>query len=350
MSAATSSSPAAGRDAPLRHLMPGWFAIVMGLCGLALAWHRADPSPGGWGHGVALAVGIGAALVLVVLLAASALRVLKHPEAWAEDRRHPVRHAFIAAAPVAMILVATVGMALAGAHPVLHALWWAGCLLQLVATWWVMLRWWRSSTATPSAGFQWASATPALFIPIVGNVLAPLAGVPLGHEAWSAAQFGVGLLFWPVVLVLLVARMAAIGMWPERLLPTGFILVAPPAVVGSSLLQLGAPASAAWASWGMAAFTMAWCMALVPRIMKLPFGLPHWGMSFPLAALAALSLRLGAQEPAMHAAGMTLLVIATIVIAVLTLATVRGLLQGTLLVPEPAAPVPAATTVAAAAR
>ena len=29
--------------APLKHLMPGWFAIVMGWSGLALAWHRATP-------------------------------------------------------------------------------------------------------------------------------------------------------------------------------------------------------------------------------------------------------------------------------------------------------------------
>ena len=28
---------------PLKFLMPGWFSVVMGLCGLSLAWHRAVP-------------------------------------------------------------------------------------------------------------------------------------------------------------------------------------------------------------------------------------------------------------------------------------------------------------------
>ena len=97
-----------------------------------------------------------------------------------------------------------------------------------------------------------SSVTPALLIPIVGNVLVPLAGVPLGHPQWATAQFGVGLMFWPVVLVLLAVRIATQGMLPERLLPTLFILIAPPAVVGLSALQLGAPVSLGWLAWGMA--------------------------------------------------------------------------------------------------
>ena len=52
-------------------------------------------------------------------------------------------------------------------------------------------------------------------------MLVPLAGVPLGLVEWSAAQFGLGLLFWPVLLVLLVVRMAVedIGLGDPRALP-----------------------------------------------------------------------------------------------------------------------------------
>jgi tellurite resistance protein len=343
MNTATAPAPAsvpstASRGSPLQYLMPGWYAIVMGLCGLALAWHRAHPWLGSAAHAVSSVVAALAAVALAALLVATVLRGLRHPHAWAEDRAHPVRHTFIAALPVAVILVATAGVALLGPLPVLHALWWLGCLAQLYVTWWVAQRWWRSSTAAPQAGFSWAAATPALLIPIVGNVLAPLAGVTLGHPSWSAAQFGIGLLFWPVVLVLLIARMAVAGLWPERLLPIGFITVAPPAVVGIALLQLGAPMSAAWAAWGMAMFTAAWCAALLPRIAKLPFGLPHWGMSFPLAALAALTLRLADDALTMRVAGLALLGVATIVVAWLLVATIAGLIKGSLLVPEPAPP------------
>jgi tellurite resistance protein len=318
----------------LKFLVPGWYAVVMGLCGLALAWHRAQPFMGDGAAAAALAIGTLAVAVFAVLAVATVWRAWRHPEAWAEDRRHPVRHTFIAALPIAIILLATVGVAVFGPHLLARALWWVGSLAQWFVTAWVLARWWRGASA---GGLQWASVTPALFIPIVGNVLVPLAGVPLGHAEWAAAQFGIGLLFWPVVLTLLVVRLAIQGLWPERLLPTAFIFIAPPVVVGLSLLQLGAPPLWAWACWGMGVFSFVWAAALARRIAAMPFGLPHWGMSFPLAALAALTLRLAQPGQPMAWAGLALLALASLLIAGLVLATVRGLRDGSLLAPEPVA-------------
>jgi tellurite resistance protein TehA-like permease len=154
--------------------------------------------------------------VFALLLVLTALRGLRHAEAWAEDRRHPVRHTFIAALPIAAMLVATVAVATLGVSTPARLLWWAACLGQLYVIVWVMARWWRGNQA---GGLQWAGITPALFIPVVGNVIAPLAGVPLGHAEWAAAQFGIGLVFWPVALVLLLVRIGVAGLWPERLRP-----------------------------------------------------------------------------------------------------------------------------------
>ena len=156
---------------PLKFLAPGWFSIVMGLSGLALAL-------------------------------ASLLRWQRHAQAWAEDLRHPVRHVFVAAMPVSLILLATVAVALGGPTPWARGLWMAGSVWQLGVTLWVVSRWLApaapaSTPAQASAAF-WSGITPPLLIPIVGNVLVPLAGVPLGHGTWSVVQFGVGLFFWPL--------------------------------------------------------------------------------------------------------------------------------------------------------
>ncbi len=314
---------------------PPWFALVMGLSGLALAWHRAVPLMGEAAGAVAWAVAALDAAVALALAAVFVLRLRRHPEAWAEDRRHPVRHPFVAALPVSLMLLATVAVALWGPSAPARGAWWLGSLAQLGVTVWVLARWWRGGPAADkAAGLQWPGITPVLFIPVVGNVLAPLAGVPLGHEAWAAAQFGIGVLFWPVVLVLLGVRVAVQGLWPERLRPSVFIVIAPPAVVGLGLLQFGAPALLAWACWGAALFALLWAATQLKAIAALPFALPHWAMSFPLAAFAALSLRLATPGTPFALLATALLALASLVITALLLATLRGLRDGSLMAPE----------------
>jgi tellurite resistance protein len=335
---AMSRSPAAAPAAsPLRHLMPGWFAIVMGACGLALAWHRAAPTMGEPASIAAIVIATAAACVFAGLVVLSALRAARHGDALREDLAHPVRHAFVAAVPISMILLATLAVALFGPGvPGAALLWWLGAIGQLLTTLWVLSRWLRP----PPLGVQWAAMTPALFIPVVGNVLVPLAGVGLGYPQWSAAQFGVGLLFWPIVAVLILVRLGTLGPLPERLLPTMAIHIAPPAIVGVAALQFDAPPLLAWMAWGVAMFVAAWVATLARRIVALPFSVPHWATSFPLAALTVLTLRLSRLPDGGWLQGPALVLLAgvTLVVLWLSLGTWRGLRQGTLLVPEPSPP------------
>jgi tellurite resistance protein len=332
---------------PLKFLMPGWFALVMGLCGLSLAWHRANGVLGEMADGLALVIGALAALVFLVLLVASVLRWQRYPAALAEDLKHPVRHAFVAAFPVSLLLLATVGVVLGGAAeplgPVWNALWWAGSLAQLWATVWVLGRWLApAAAAQPGAGgapVLWPSVTPVLLIPVVGNVLVPLAGLPLGHEVWSAMQFGIGAFLWPVVMALILARRIAHSPVPERVLPAWFITIAPPAVIGVVLSQWQAPLPVVMAAWGVGLFFLLWAASLVRRVAGQPFSVAFWAFSFPLAAFAALTLRVAelSQNGAMQTLGVLLLAITSIVIVWLGFATVRGLRDGSLLAPEPVA-------------
>lgn len=164
---------------PLKHLGPQWFAMVMGLAGLALAWTAAVPRMGAAALWFACGLGAVAALVLLVLLVLFSRRGQQYPEALNADLLHPVRHAFIATLPVSLILLATLGVALTGASAGWEALWLIACLLQFTVTVWVLSRWLRGHVP---GGFQWPGITPVLIIPVVGNVLAPLAGVAAGRR------------------------------------------------------------------------------------------------------------------------------------------------------------------------
>ena len=322
---------------PLQYLNPGWFSMVMGLCGLALAWNAATPLLGPMAAGVALVMA-GVALVLFVVLAAASLwRWQRHPQALADDLKHPVRHAFVAAVPVSLLLLASVGQALGLNGRALELTWLSGCLLQLWATVWVLGRW-LAPQASPATS-PWPAITPALFIAVVGNVLAPLAGTSLGYGFWASAQLGIGAVFWPVVLTLLLVRRLAHGPLPDRLLPTWFITIAPPAVIGTVALLHQAPLWVAQACWGVALFAVLWVGTLGTRLISQPFGMTFWAVSFPLAAFASLTLRLAHATgiAALQVGGMLALALASLVVMGLALATVRGLRNGSLLAPEPVA-------------
>lgn len=332
---------------PLKFLMPGWFALVMGLSGLALAWHQAAGVLGEMATGLALVLGLLSALVFLVLLVASWLRWQRYPAALADDLRHPVRHAFVATLPVSLLLLATVGVALGGAAAPLgavwNAMWWVGSLAQLWVTVWVLGRWLEPAAAAQpgaaGAAVLWPSVTPVLLIPVVGNVVVPLAGLPLGHGVWSAMQFGIGALLWPVVLALILARRVAHSPLPERILPAWFITVAPPAVIGTVLAQWQAPLPVVLALWGVAVFFLLWAAPLVRRIAGQPFGVAFWAFSFPLAAFTVLTLRVAelSQVGWLQTAATLMLAVTSIAVLWLGFATVRGLRDGSLLAPEPVA-------------
>ena len=323
-------------NTPLKFVMPSWFALVMGLCGLALAWKSAVPLLGDVATGVTWVLGALALGVFAVVGTASLVRVLRYPEAVQEDLRHPIRHAFFAAIPISLMLLATVAHALQVRGLGVHVLWLVGSIVQVWVTVWALGSWLQSGPA----GKLWPSITPVLFIPVVGNVLAPLAGVGLGYSSWAYAQMGIGMLFWPVVLTLLIARVIQYSPLPDRILPTWMITVAPPAVLGLAMLHAGLPAVAG-ALWGVALFFVLWAGMLAKRMAAQHFALPFWALSFPLAAFSALSLQLAntAEYAWLQAPALAALAITSVVISGLVLGTVRGLRNGTLLAPEVAAPI-----------
>ncbi len=324
---------------PLKFLMPAWFVPVMGLSGLALAWHNATFLMGEAARTAALLLAGLAGLLALLLSVLTVLRRQRYPAALAEDMAHPVRHVFMATMPICLLLLATLATTLVGPSLPVQAVWLVGSVWQLGLTLWVLSRWLQPGVGGKAEGASfWPAMTPALLIPVVGNVLAPLAGGALGFAGWSAAQFGVGVFLWPVVITLLAVRIGISGLWPDRLLPTTFITVAPPAVIGLGLLVLNAPTPLAWGAWGVSLFFLAWSTRVFKRVMTQPFAITFWALSFPMAAFSALTLRLAKDaNGSFQMLAVALLAMTSLLILALLMATVKGLREGHLLAPEPVA-------------
>jgi len=118
--------------------------------------------------------------------------------------------------------------------------------------------------------------------------------------------------------------------------PTWFILVVPPSAAALSLSLFDPPGGLLWTLWGIAAACLMWALTQLKTIVRLEFGLPHWGMSFPLAAFTSMSLMM-AQRPEgawLWAPAVGMLAITSVVLWWLSRMTWRGLSRGELLRPE----------------
>ena len=118
--------------------------------------------------------------------------------------------------------------------------------------------------------------------------------------------------------------------------PSIFITMVAPSIIGLCFLQLDAPLSLAWGSWGIGLFCLALSLTQIRTILEQPFGLPHWAMSFPMAAFTTLTLRMSQELGGawLQLPATLLLAVTSLLILGLTLVTWRGLRHGHLLVPS----------------
>jgi tellurite resistance protein len=269
-------------EARLKFLPISFFAMVMGLTGLSIAWQKAEITydlqlrmSGAW---LALA-----AISFLILLALYLYKLFRHLDAVRKELAHPVQLNFFPTLSISLILLGTATLhqwpAIAG------TLWLIGTTLHLLFTLYVMSVWIHHEH------FEIHHINPAWFIPVVGNALVPIAGVPLGFMELSWFFFSIGMLFWLVLLAIIMYRVLFHQPLPSRLMPTFFILIAPPAVGFLSYVQLTGTIDAfARFLYYSGLFLTLLLATQVTRFARIEFYLSWWAYSFPLAAITIASL------------------------------------------------------------
>jgi tellurite resistance protein len=334
MTSGTAPAPTGGTltqpSSGLAHLPVSVFATVMGLGGTALAWQRAadtftmSPLPGRILAWIALTA-------FAITGTAYATKAVRHPAAVRREWRHPVMLAFTATIPVSAIILAAALLDVS--RPLSAGLWWAGSSAQLALTLHVLRTW----IADPR--FEPGHVHPAWFIPIVGNLVVPLAGTTHAPPELSWFFFAVGLGYWLALLPIILNRLFLHEPLPPPLTPTLAILIAPPAVAYLSWLHLGAAAidPAARILLHLATFQALLLTVQAGRLRRLPFALSAWAYTFPLAALTAafLAAAHAGMDEYRPAAALTLGVI-SLLTAGLTTRTLLAARRGQLTRPAPA--------------
>jgi tellurite resistance protein len=259
-----------------------FFAMVMGLAGLAISWEKAQTSlslPLQLHHALTQFTG----LVFVLLLGFYLLKLVRHREAVWRELKHPIMLNFFPTISISLILLAVATLSLAPG--LAHLLWIGGTALHLAMTLYVMNVWIHHGK------FEIHHMNPAWFIPVVGNVLVPIAGVKLGYAEISWFSFSIGMLFWLVLMTIIFNRVLFHNPLPEKLMPTFFILIAPPAVGFIAYYNLtGQLDPFARVLYYGGLFLTLLMLTQILRFLRLRFFLSWWAYSFPLAAITLATL------------------------------------------------------------
>ena len=308
----------------LQHFPVPFFASVMGLSGLTLALHAAGM------RAASRTALVATVLVFAVLAAVYALKAMRYPQAILAEWRHPVKLAFFPAVSISLLLIATALQPVS--QDLARLVWLIGALGQGVLTLAVLSNW------IGHRAFQTIHISPAWFIPAVGNVVAPVAGVQLGFPETSWVFFSAGLVFWIVLLVLVMNRLVFHDPLPGRMVPTLAILIAPPAVGFLAWLQLNGDVIDAFARilYGAALVFTALAATQVAKLRGLPFALSWWALSFPVAALTIATLRFGSliSSPLHTLAGNVGVGVLCLIVGGLVYRTARAVLRGEICQPE----------------
>lgn len=312
----------------LRLFPISFFAVVMGLAGLAIAWQRAE-AIFALPYGPSAALELASVAAYVAIAVVFAAKVLRFPAEVAKELRHPVKLNFFATIPIGLVLLSIVLL-----HRHFEAarwLWSAGAATQLAFTLYVMNAWIHRT------GLDIGHVNPAWFIPVVGNVLVPIGGVRFFPAELSWFFFSIGIVFWVVLLTIVMYRLFFHAPLPERLVPTLFILVAPPAVGFTAYFALVGTVDAFARILYYSGLLLTLLLASnALRFLKARFFLSAWAYSFPLAAMTIATLLMARVVGGIVFEGLAMLLLAvvTLVVAALVARTALAIARAEICVEE----------------
>lgn len=257
------------------------YAIVMGLSGLTIMYQKAGiwlNFPSFIGNTLMIID----TLLFVFISIVYIVKIFKYPSMVKEEFLHPVRINFFAAVSISMLMLAIIYKDVN--HLMSGLFWYPGMLLHFYLTMYTIAFWINRNQDINHS-------SPAWFIPIVGNVLVPIAGVDLVNHGILMYFFSSGIFFWIMLFAILLNRIIFHNQIATKFMPTMFILIAPPAVGFIAYFAMFEKIDLfANMLFNLALFFTFLLAFMYKSFIKIKFFLSWWAFVFPLAAMAISSM------------------------------------------------------------
>lgn len=212
-------------------------------------------------------------------------RLIYHLKDVQKDFNDPVQMNFFASISISLLLFAVLLIDIWASLS--FVIWLIGAIMQLSLTLIFLTK------LTWDSSIRKAHFTPVSFIPIVGNLVVPIAGSFHVATEINWFFFGIGIFFSIVYITMFMNRMFFDQPIPEMLFPALFILLAPPSVGFVSYMSIvGELDHFAYLLFGLAFFIALFLLFQLKRILQVPFFVSWWSLLFPSAAFTIATIRM----------------------------------------------------------
>ena len=303
------------------------YSIIMGLAGLVIVFskfYHMQWLPKFLFDGL-LFFTLALFLVISFLYGRKAIR---HFDEVKKDFNHRIRVNFFSAISISFLMLSIAFLAY---WPFLSMIfWWVGVLLHTVLMFYTISFWIQHN-------FEIQFMNPAWFIPVVGNMLVPVAGVEFMPKAFSFFYFAAGFFFWIILFTIFLNRAIFHHQLPQKFIPTLFILIAPPAVGFIAYLRITQSLdNFAFFMLFLAYFFVVLILFLYKSFKNLKFFISWWALTFPLDAitLASVAAYQITAQPIYKYLSFIMFALTIITIGFVTWATMGKIKQGEICVNE----------------
>ena len=257
------------------------FAVIMGLSGLTIVFQKAEEILNTM-NGVGFVLAQIDTLVFAVILVLYLAKMVKYFAEVKKEFNHPVRINFFAASAISFLLLAIVY------HPINLDIatycFYIGTVMQTFFTFYTISFWINKN-------LEIKHSNPAWFIPIVGNILVPVAGGGIADINLLMYYFSIGMFFWIVLTAILVNRIIFHNQLAVKFMPTMFIFIAPPAIALIAYIKMyGEFDMFASLLYNLALFFTFLLLFMYKNFLNLKFFISWWAFTFPLAAVTIASM------------------------------------------------------------
>lgn len=304
------------------------FAIIMGLSGLTIVYQKAHEIFGVPSIIGDILLGIDT-IVFISILSVYILKLIKYISEVKKELDHPIRINFFATVSISFLLLSV------AYHPINQDISYYGfifgTILQTFLTFYTISFWINKN-------LKLDHSNPAWFIPIVGNVLVPVAGAGYFDNNLLMYYFSIGMFFWIILTAILINRIIFHHQLAGKFIPTLFIFIAPPAIAFISYIKMNGGHFDMFASslYNLALFFTFLLFFMYKNFINLKFFISWWAFTFPLTAITIASMLVYKLTHIVIYSyfGYFFMTIATLVILFVAIRTIQNMLMGRICIEE----------------